>query len=130
MKKSIETAVRKKGRESIVITTQMRHLEPIRTYAPSHPLLASGDRKGESEGRQTSRNHVGSILWMRNEMNEPTARPTMVNPIDTSKRQYGTVLVYGSILEFAGGSVVQNAEIVVSSKAAYKKTKAGSIQRR
>ena len=60
---------------------------------------------------------------MRNEMNEPTAIPTTVKPNDTSKRQYGTVLVYGSTLEFAGGSVVQNAEIVVSSKAAYKKPK-------
>ena len=30
------------------------------------------------------------------------------------------MLVYGSILEFAGGSVVQNAEIVASSKLAYK----------
>ena len=46
-------------------------------------------------------------------------RPAMLKHIDDSKKQYGTVLVYGSIFEFAGGSVVQNAEIVASNKAAY-----------
>ena len=47
--------------------------------------------------------------------------PVMLRHNDDSKKQYGTVLVYGSI-EFVGGVVVQNAEIVASSKAAYKKT--------
>lgn len=48
--------------------------------------------------------------------------PEMLRHIDDSKKQYGIVLVYGSIVEFAGGSVVQNAEIVASNKAAYKKS--------
>ena len=48
---------------------------------------------------------------------------TEIEPIDAMKRQYGMALVYGSILEFAGGSVVQNAETVVSNKPAYKKPK-------
>ena len=43
-----------------------------------------------------------------------------VKPIDTSRKQYGTVLVYGTILDCAGGSVVQNAAIVASNRVAYK----------
>jgi len=43
----------------------------------------------------------------------------IINPIETRKKQYGIVLVYGSILDPAGGSVVQNTETVVSNKPVY-----------
>lgn len=59
-------------------------------------------------------------------MNTPTAQrttPRRRKPIDTMKRQYGAVLVYGSILESAGGTVVQNAETVVSNKPFYENLK-------
>ena len=72
---------------------------------------------------RTSRNHPGLIFWTTR---IPPALRTMhieIEPIDATKRQYGIVLVYGSILEPAGGSVVQNAETVVSNKPAYKKSK-------
>ena len=47
--------------------------------------------------------------------------PEREEPIDASRKQYGTGSVYGSIFEFAGGSVVQNVEMVASSKVGYKK---------
>ena len=58
---------------------------------------------------------------MTNAVVAPIVIPAMLSPNDPSKKQYGIGLVYGSILEFAGGSVVQNAEIVANSKVAYKK---------
>ena len=61
-------------------------------------------------------------MWIINAPQEPMQIPEMLRHIDDSKKQYGIVLVYGSIVEFAGGSVVQNAEIVASNKAAYKKS--------
>lgn len=58
------------------------------------------------------------------------AIPIMEEPKDASKKEYGIGLVYGSILEFAGGSVVQNAEMVASSRVSYKKKKKKSHVRR
>jgi len=49
--------------------------------------------------------------------------PAREVPNDASKKQYGTDLVYGSIFGFAGGSVVQNAEMVASSRVPYEKNK-------
>lgn len=66
---------------------------------------------------------------MTNAVVEPIVIPAMLSPNDPSKKQYGIGLVYGSILEFAGGSVVQNAEIVANSKVAYKKNKEPALKR-
>ena len=89
--------------------------------AKPHPSLTSDNRKGGLEEGQTSRNHEGSILWTITIQSEPTVTPAREEPIDASKKRYGTGPVYGSILEFAGGSVVQNAEMVASSMVAYNK---------
>ena len=91
--------------------------------AKPYPSLTSDNRKGGLEEGQTSRNHEGSILWTVTIQNEPTVTPAREEPIDASKKRYGTGPVYGSILEFAGGSVVQNAEMVASSVVAYNKNK-------
>ena len=54
----------------------------------------------------------------------------MTEPNAASRRQYGTVLVYGSIVESTGGTVVQNVDIVASNKAPYKKLKLPSQHRK
>ena len=99
----------REGKERMIVVTQMRRFEP--------PSLKYSDYKKESEG-QTSRNHAGSILRMINTPAAQTTMPTRIKAIDTT-RQYGTVLLYGSILESAGGAVVQNAETVASNKPFY-----------
>jgi len=91
---TMDNTVFRKGRARPNVDNQMRVLEPI----------------------AASRNHLGLIFW-----SIPPALRTIhieIEPIDAMKRQYGAVLVYGSILEPAGGSVVQNAETVVSNKPA------------
>ena len=68
---------------------------------------------------QTSRNHPSLTIWMPNTNHEPTPTPEMERIIDTRMKQYGTGLVYGSRVEPAGGSVVQNVPTVASNRVPY-----------
>lgn len=113
-------AVVKKGKESTIVVTQMRSLEPIATYTHTAPPVNAQPSRERTGGGRTSRSHVGCTTWKIKTTAEPRARPTRVRLIDASKKQYGTGLVYGSILEPTGGSVVQNAEIVASNRLACK----------
>ena len=69
------------------------------------------------------------IFWTTSASVELMMILEMTEPNAASRRQYGTVLVYGSIVESTGGTVVQNVDIVASNKAPYKKLKLPSQHR-
>ena len=55
---------------------------------------------------------------MTNTAVDPTIRPPREKAMDTKRTQYGPAFVYGRILEFPGGSVVQNDATAVKSNPA------------
>jgi len=88
-----------------------------KTSASSFVQNGAG-RSDDGNHKRTLQNQSELLLAITNTIAEPTIRPPKDIPRDIRNTMYESERVYGSSLEFEGGSVVQKAAIVVRSNPA------------
>ena len=118
-----ERASRRSDRQEWI--PKQDHSQPYPGPRPHHdltrktPYKSTVRRYRQKSSRLTSQNQLEFAFPTTNTIVDPTMRPANESPNARSRRHAGPSLVYGRNLEFAGGSVLQKAAIVVRSKPPY-----------